>query len=193
MARRKYEFKPDRTGAGLLSKLYITQTQRQTLLKWALYSLVCLIMLIVQDTLMSGIHFFGATTDLFCAAVLLVCLLEGAESGGLFCLWAGLFYWFSGSAPGLYSIVLLPLLGIFASVFRQAYLHKGLLSATLCAGVSLMVYEMTVFAIGALLGQTLLQRYDIFLLTGLYSVLLLPVLYPIVHAIGRIGGESWKE
>ena len=30
---KKYEFKPDKTGTGFLNKLYLTQLQRQALLK----------------------------------------------------------------------------------------------------------------------------------------------------------------
>ena len=49
MAKKKYEFKPDPAGSGTLSKLYLTRKQRQSVLKWALYGLLCLAALILQD------------------------------------------------------------------------------------------------------------------------------------------------
>ena len=43
--KRKRDFKPDSTGKGLLSKLYLTPRQRLTILKWTLFGL-CLLVLV---------------------------------------------------------------------------------------------------------------------------------------------------
>ena len=80
MAKKKYEFKPDPAGSGTLSKLYLTRKQRQSVLKWALYGLLCLAALILQDVILSELSLLGATTDLVSAAILLVCLLQGGGS-----------------------------------------------------------------------------------------------------------------
>lgn len=193
MARKKYDFKPDRTGSGNLGKLYLTKKQQQSALKWLLYSLVCLVLLVVQDVIMSRIRLFGATTDLLCCAILVICVLQGPESGGIFTLASSLFYLFSGSAPGAYCVILLTFLGIFAAVFRQAYLRKGYLSTILCAGTAMMLYELALFGVGLIFGYTYLGRISSFCLTGLYSCLVMPALYPILLSIGKIGGETWKE
>ena len=190
---KKYEFKPDRTGTSDLGKLYITKTQRLKVLKWTLFALCCLVLLIVQDVLMSWIRFFGATTDLVACAILMVCLLTGAESGGVFALIASLFWFFSGSAPGVYSVVLLTALGIFLSIFRQMYLRKGYGATLFCTGLALLGYEMAVFVMGLLLGVTRLDRAGCFLLTALLTGLTMPILYPVLNAISKIGGETWKE
>ena len=44
MARKKYEFQPDKQGAGFFSKLYLTRKQRLSLLRWCLYALVLLVL-----------------------------------------------------------------------------------------------------------------------------------------------------
>ena len=36
-------------------------------------------------------------------------------------------------------------------------------------------------------------QLEAFLLTGIYSSLLLIPLYPLIHRIGLIGGNTWKE
>ena len=190
---KKYEFKPDRTGTSDLGKLYITKKQRLKVLKWTLFSLCCLVLLILQDVLMSRLSFFGATTDLVACGILMICLLSGAESGGVFAVAASFIWVFSGSAPGIYSAVLLTALGIFLSIFRQMYLRKGYGATVFCTGIALLGYEMAVFVIGLLLGATRLDRAGIFLLTALYSGLVMPLLYPILSAISKIGGETWKE
>ena len=190
---KKYEFRPDRTGTSDLGKLYITKKQRLKVLKWTLFALCCLVLLILQDVLMSRLSFFGATTDLVACGILMICLLSGAESGGVFAVAASFIWVFSGSAPGIYSAVLLTALGIFLSIFRQMYLRKGYGATVFCTGIALLGYEMAVFVIGLLLGATRLDRAGIFLLTALYSGLVMPLLYPILSAISKIGGETWKE
>ena len=86
MAKKKYEFKPDKLGTGFLSKLYMTPTQRRKLLKWGLFALVLLVLSLLQDVFFCHLRLFGATTDLVPAAILLITVLLGTESGCLFAL-----------------------------------------------------------------------------------------------------------
>ena len=124
MARKnRVEFKPDTAGATLLGRLYLTARQRRSLLKWFLYAVLCLALSIVQDVICSRLSIFGATTDLLPCALILICMIQGPETGGTFALITALFYYLSGSAPGVYVILLLPLLGILATIFRQAFLR----------------------------------------------------------------------
>lgn len=191
--RRKYEFKPDPKGTSLLKVLHLTKHQQMQYLKWTLYSLVCLVMLIVQDVVMSRFRFSGATTDLAVCSILLIAIFAGPEDGGTFALLTSLFYWFSGSAPGPYVIALITLLTIGATLFRQAYWHRSFGSIMLCAGLAMMLYELGIFAIGIFVGRTIWARFSVFMLTGLISVVVMLALYPLVKAIGKIGGETWKE
>ena len=105
MARKKQEFKPDPEGTGLLSKLYITPAQRLTALKWALYGALFLAVLVVQDVILSRLTLFGGRADLTSAVILLICVIEGADSGGIFALLASVFYVLAGTAPGEYAVV----------------------------------------------------------------------------------------
>ena len=58
MARKKYEFQPDKQGAGFFSKLYLTRKQRLSLLRWCLYALV---LLVCVYTLYSAINYGYST------------------------------------------------------------------------------------------------------------------------------------
>ena len=69
---------------------------------------------------MSRIAIFGATTDLAVSAMLLIAVLEGSEVGSIFILIASTVFYFSGSAPGPYSVAMLTILGLAASLLRQA-------------------------------------------------------------------------
>ena len=190
---KKNEFKPDRQSTALIKRLYLTPSQRKTLLKWCLYSAVLLALSLLQDVILCRMDIFGATTDLVPCGIFLICLLEGAESGSVFALVASTLYLFSGTAPGAYCIIFITVLGALTTAFRQGYLQSGFSAAMLCSAVAVMAYEVLVFAVGAFLGLTGGSRFGVFALTGLLSVLVLPALYPVLLAIGRIGGQGWKE
>lgn len=190
---KKHEFKPDKPRSGLLARLVLTQKQRRSLLKWFLYTLLLLVLSVLQDSIFSRTHLFGATTDLVPCGIFLICILEGAESGSLFALIAATGYLFSGTAPGSYCIVFITVLGVVASAFRQGYLQSGFGAAMLCTGVALLLYEICVFAIGLFLGLTHWGRLGVFCLTALLSLIAAPVIYPIVKRLEAIGGSQWKE
>lgn len=194
MARKnRYEFRPDRVNNDTLGKLLLTRRQFLLLLRWLLLGTITLAGLIVQDVVMSRFRLFGATTDLVPVIIFAVCILQGGENGCWFALIASLIYQFSGSAPGPYCIVLITFLAVIAAIFRQAYLQKGFFALLLCAGMAIALYELGIFLIGLFLSQTLTQRFSAFMTTAGLSLLCLPVLYPVLLSVGKIGGETWKE
>ena len=191
--KRKYEFKPDKKHSDFLNKLYLTQSQQKNLLKWALYALVLLLLSLIQDTMLSKVEFWGATTDLVPCAILLICIIQGTESGSLFVLVASMLFVFSGTAPGNYCIVFLTILGLAAAIFRQAFLRKSFSAAMLCTGVAYFLYEMAVFCMGFAYRLTTFDRLFGFVITAGLTFISAPILYPILISISKIGGEIWKE
>ena len=189
----KYEFKPDPTGTDPLRGLYLSTRQKQALTKWSFYCLVVLVSLVIQDTMLGRIRICGATTDLAVCAIMLIGVMEGAESGGTFALFASIFYYFSGSAPGPYVIILLTAVVIGAALFRQGYWSQGLSTAVLCTGVGMLVYELVLFLIGIFMNLTRWNRLGVFALTAVLSALCVFPMYPLVRGIGKIGGDPWKE
>ena len=200
MARRRqkqitpaYEFKPDPKGTNYFKRFYMTHQQRMTLLKWAVYFMTGVLLLVIQDVIMSQLHISGATTDLPVAFILLVGIYEGLENGSVFTLVASLFYWFSGSAPTPVSIAMLCVLAIFVGLFRQMFWHRSFGSIALCTVLAIMAYEMALFGLGLFQGLTILARAGVFALTGAFTCITMLPMYPLVRAISKIGGESWKE
>lgn len=191
--RKKNEFRPDTYRQDLLGKLLLTRKQRQTVLRWSLYGLMCLIALLVQDVLMSRVRIFNTTTELVPCFILAVCILQGAESGCVFALVVSLLYYFSGSAPGIWCVPVLTALAVVAAIFRQAYLRKGFFTLLLCLSVAMLLYELSNFAIGLFLDLTYPARLGAFCLSAVLTLIVMPVTYPILMSIGKIGGETWKE
>ncbi len=186
-------FRPDKVGTNFWSKLYISPSQRRTIAKWSLYSLVLILLSVIQDVMLSNVRLFGATTELVPCAIFLVCILEGAEGGCVFTLLAAWIYLYTGTAAGPYCIVFITVLGVGMSIFRQTYLQRGLGAAVLCVGICMVLYELAVFGIGIFLGMTYGARVLGFLITALTSILAVPVLYPLLLRIQAIGGEIWRE
>lgn len=191
--RPQAEFRPDAEGSGLLKILHITHYQQMVLLRWGLYIAVCLTALIVQDTIMGRVHFLGATTDLPVAAIMMVTVIEGSEIGSVFALLASIVYHFSGSAPGAICVGLITILGMLLGLFRQKFWHRSAGSIIMCAGIAVMAYEIGVYGACLFQGLTRWGRLFYFLMTGVYSVLTLIPLYYLIHRIGLIGGNTWKE
>ena len=187
---QKEEFREDKPRSGLLSKLYLTQKQRLQLLKWALYALVLVVLSVVQDVLLSRFSIFGTTTELVPCGIFLIVVAEGMETGSVFSLIAACCYLFSGSAAGNYTIVIITLLGIGAAFFRQSYLQKGFSAAMLCTAAGMILYELAVFLIGLFLGFTTFGRIGTHFLTGVYSLVFAPVLYPLVKVISGLKDEG---
>ena len=190
---KKYEFKPDKPVSGIFNKLFLTQKQRRSVLRWGLYSLVLLVLSVLQDVLLCRFHLFGTTTELVPCGIFLICLLEGLERGSVFSLCASCLYLFSGSAPGNYAIVFITVLSVGITAFRQIFLRKGFPAAMLCTGVAMLIYELAVFAIGLFLGMTTFGRLGSRCVTALLTLATAPAIFPILNAISKIGGEAWKE
>lgn len=189
----KKEFKADRPYSGFWGKLHLTRKQRKSILKWSLYGALLLVLSLLQDVVLCRMRLFGATTELVPVGIFVICLLEGAESGSVFSLIASMIYVFSGSSAGYFSIVFITFLAVGVTVFRQAYLQKGFSAALLCTLVAVFVLQLLQFAMGLFLELTIPSRFNGFMTTALLSIAAVPVLYPIALAIGRIGGQTWKE
>ena len=187
------EFRPDGRRVSPFKPLRFTHLQWLQTLRWLGYIGICVLCLVIQDTMMSRVTIFGSTTDLAVAALLLITVIEGSEVGSVFILVGSTIYYFSGSAPGPYSVGLLTLLGMGASLVRQMLWHRSRGSIVLCAGAACMLYEFGLYLAGLFLGLTSWYRLPRFLVTGGLTLLCMVPLYYFIYRIGQIGGYTWKE
>lgn len=190
---KKNEFKPDRLYSSWVSRLMPTRKQRKSMLKWTVYALLMLLLSALQDVLFSRVDVWGVTTELVPCGIILICLLEGSESGSVFALVGSSLFYFSGSAPGSYSIVLLTLSAIVVTIFRQAMLQSGLGAAIVCTALGLLLYECSTFLAAVMVDLTYWSRIIDFLKRAAVTLPAIPILYPISLAVGRIGGSTWNE
>ena len=193
MKKKKNEFKKDKLEAPWLSRLYLTQKQRRAFYTWALMALLLLVISVLQDVVLCRLRIYDATTDLVPCVIFLIAIIEGSQNGSVFALFAGMFYQFSGSAPGGYTLVLITAIAIGAAIFRQSYLQKSFGAALLTTGLAVFAYELLNFALGWATGLTVFSRLPGFLITAVLTLVAVPLLYPVVLSIAAIGGDIWKE
>ena len=190
---KKQDFRPDRTGLRQLQKLWPTPLQQLTVLRWLLYGAVCLVGLLMQDVCLYRVDVAGGCTDVVPCLIVMVAVMRGGESGSVFALVMSVLYFFSGSAPGFYVIPLLTLCAVFAAIFRQAFLRRSLLALLLCAAIAMILYETGLFAVCLFLKQTVGSRFGESLMTALVTLPAVPECFPVLLAIGKLGGETWRE
>lgn len=191
--RKNADFRPDSQRQDWTQRLYLSPQQQRRYLKWALLSLLSVVALVLQDVLFARMSLFGATVDMVPTVLFMICVIHGAESGAVFMLVGALIYWFSGSAPGVYVILLIPVLGTVAAAFRQAYLRKGFRTTLMCTAAALVAYETVSFLASLLLGVTRFGRAYVMMISTVLSLLTLPAVFLLVWGICKIGGDSWKE
>ena len=191
--RDSLDFKPDVQKATWAKTTKLTKLQQLRLIRWALYVLTVVASLVLQDVLMSQFSIFGATTDLPACAILLITVMEGTEVGSIFVLIASTLYYFSGNAPTAWCIGLMTIFGIGATLFRRMFWHRSKGSIILCGAIALVCYELGLFAVGLTTALTHWGRLLSFLVTAVLSCLVLIPLYSLIHKIGLIGGNTWKE
>lgn len=191
--KKVYEFKPDRQETGFLKRLYLTRLQRRQILKWVSHAALCILLLTVQDVIMSQFRFSGATTDLAVCGIFLIGLYEGTENGSLFAFLASVVYLFSGSSPGAQCIALISCTTVVLNLFRQVYWHRSGGSILLCTCTGIVIYEMLNFLFGIFVGNTIWDRAGVFALVAGFTCAVAFPLYPLVKLISKIGGETWKE
>ena len=192
MARRKYEFQPDRPQTSILEKLYLTKRQRNSLVRWSLHSVFLLGLSLIQDVILCRMNIFGATTDLVPCGIFALCMLLGADRGCVFVLIAAMLFEFSGMGPGVYCIALIPIVGIGLSMLQQTILRKNTASDLLFIIFAIAFYELFTFGIGVSIGETSLFRVFSALATAVMSMLCSFILYPVFKAIEKIGGTTWN-
>ena len=188
-----YEFKPDPKGTNFFKRLYLTKVQQMRLLKWGLISAVLVVLSLIQDVVLPQSTLHGAPLCLVPCGILLCGMFFDPEKTGIFTLISSTLYYFSGTADGVYSILLLTGLGTLLCIFRTGYLQRRFGALLMCAAAGMFAYEMMVFGVGIFFGNTTWQRFSVFAICGGLSIAVMPVLYPVFSSISKIGGETWKE
>ncbi len=174
----------------MLDKLYITPRQWLLILRWTLYSLLFLSVMMVQTVVLGNRTVFGTHPSLVPIAITCVCLREGAERGGLFALLASLFWCLSGADLGSLSIFVLTVIPVLGALLCRAVLINRFLPCLAISFLALVFDQFLGFLLKYFFGHVPAALFTRELLPCVFlSILSQPLLYWLVKCIAKIGAS----
>ena len=161
----------------------------RNLIKWALYSLVFLVVLLLNTVVLGHRTFFGAKLSLVPVYVTCVACREGHESGGLFALAAGLVWALSGAAGGAMFVLMLPVAAVISGYFTETYLTRWLLPAMAGCLLALLLSEGGIYLQRLYMAQPLPSNATALLgIQIACSMITAPLFWWLTRLIRKAGG-----
>ena len=174
----------------MLKQLHLTRRQWLGILKWTLYALFFLFVMIVQTVILARLPIFGIKLTLVPLVLVCVCIREGPERGGVFALLASTVWCLSGADYGNLSIVLLTFCAVLSSVLCIAVLLRSFWTGAVCCLLTMVIHEGGILLFKVLLGRIAPSNLWRVVLPGVaLSMLAYPLIYLIVKLIGKSGGD----
>lgn len=166
------------------------QAKYKNALMWALYAVLFLLVMVVQTVVFGRVRFFNAKLSLIPVVITCVAMYNGAENGGAFALIAGTFWCLSGVDGGGLMLVLCTVCAVCAGYLCDRIFNRNLISSLMMSFASLVICQLTLFALKWYLGQTggegwLPLGYQIAL-----SMLACPLLTLAAWAIRKVGDKA---
>ncbi len=173
----------------MLKHLHLTKSQWLGILKWSLYGLLTLFVLLLQTVLLSRLPVLGVKLAPLPLLIVCVCVREGPEKGGVYAILATLFWCLSGSDFGNLSVAVIPIGAMLSAVLCRAFLTLRLLPTALCCLAVTLLDATAIFVFKLILPPTVaVENYWQVLLPGVgLSMAFMPIHYALVKLIGRIG------
>lgn len=173
----------------MLKYFHLTKLQWQGILRWSLYGLLTLLVLLLQTVVLSQLPVWGAKLTPLPALIVCVCVREGPEKGGLYALLASLLWCLSGADYGNLSLAVIPVGAMLSAVLCRAVLTLRFLPTALCCLAVTLANAAVIFVFKLILPPTVaLENLWRVLLPGTaLSMAFVPLHYALVKLIGRIG------
>lgn len=174
-----------------LQKLRITKRQARSLVKWAVYAALLGVLLVIQGVILSRLPIFGVKLNLIPCYILCVCVVEGADRGGVFALLAGTVWALCGADLGPVSIIVLTIWGLLTGILMERLFRNNIFTCLLCCFGGCLVNETVTFFLLLFLGRvTAFQYVRIALPAVAMSMVGCPIFYYLSRLITRIGGSN---
>lgn len=160
---------------------------RKSILMWGLFSLLLLLVVLIQTVLLGKLSVFGVHFDLLPLLVCAVAVAFGAEAGGLFALCAGLFWALSGGSDGSILLVCLTLSAVLSGYLCDAVFHRRRTTALLMALMSLLLCGFGTLLVRIFLDGVGLWGVWKVLVRAAISLPLAPVFWWLTDNIRKVG------
>lgn len=173
----------------MFKHFHLTKTQWQGILKWTVYGLLTLLTLLLQTVVLARTTALRIKPTPLPVLTVCICIREGPEKGGVYALLSALLWCFSGADYGNLSVAILPIGAMLSAVLCRAVLTLRFVPTALCALAVTLLNATAIFIFKLILPPTVaLENYWRILLPGVaLSMVFLPIQYPLVKCISRIG------
>lgn len=156
-------------------------------LMWVLYSVLFLLLVVLQTVVFGRVRFFDAKLSLIPVCIACVAMHCGAEAGALYGLCCGTFWCFTGVSGGALLIVLLSACGAVIGYLCDRYLVRQFLSALLMSLLALAVCQTVLFLFQWNLGTIPVSTIRVLPVQIGLSLLACPPVYLCAWAIRKVG------
>ena len=173
----------------MLKYFHLTKLQWKGILKWSLYGLLTLLVLLLQTVVLAKKTGLAVKPALLPALIVCVCVREGPEKGGIYAILAALLWCLSGADFGNLSVAVIPVGAILSAVLCRAVLTLRFLPTLLCCLAVTLLNAAVIFIFKLILPPTVaLENFWRLLLPGTAaSMAFVPIHYGLVKLISRIG------
>ena len=165
----------------------MSQQKKRTILLWALYALFFLLILLLQDVVLGKYSLRGVRLCLIPMAAAAVAVQTGPDKGGLFCLFAGIFWALSGADDGGAMVFFMTFTGTISGYLCVSYFHPRLLPSVLLSVLSLALTLGPVYLAHIYLEGLSLASLGPFGWQMLFSLPFSPVFYWCCKVIRKAG------
>lgn len=165
-------------------------TKRKNLFMWGLYSLLLVVIILLQTVFFGQFTLAGVHLLLLPLLISAVAVVTSAEAGGIFALASGLLWALSGGSDGGVTMVCLTVSGVLAGYLCDAVLTRHLLSAVLMALLSLAVTCGGVLLLRLYLGSGGIFGLRMSLRQIILTLPLSPLMYWLCKLIRKVGPDN---
>lgn len=170
---------------------YLTKRQWLGVLKWSLYSLSFLLLQVNQSVVLAHYPLWGLKLNLIPAMLLCVCLREGEQKGGIFCICANVFYCLSITDYGCLSVAVLTVLPMLAAMFFDSCLTGKFFPGMLCCFVISFLNDALILLFRSVMERTAISNlWKVSLPACALATVFYPLFYLLAHFIGKIGENN---
>ena len=157
---------------------------------WALFSLLMLLVMLLQTTVFGRVRFHGVKLSLLPIAMVCIGMQVGHEAGGLFGMLTGFFWYAFGAEAGTLSIITFTLTGIFAGWLCDNLFARRFLPALALSLGALLLHEGLWFLLKYYLEDAPGELFRWVPISAGLSLLTCPVIYLLAKLARKAGGNG---
>lgn len=167
-------------------------TKRNWMIKWSLYGVGLLFVLLMQIFITDRIIIFGVRPILIPLAVVIVAAFEGTVGGAGFGLYAGILSFAAFYEANIPLIIIYPVIGLLTGLIAEYIIQSNLVCSFLCSLGYLALFELWNIVVQLFGGTSFPLLLRVAIPEMIYSILLFFLLYLLFRAIFRRVGGIWS-